>query len=119
MVDFFGVPASTTPGLAVLARKSGSPVLPLFMIRNPDGTHRLIFDEIIPWDAQESPEETIRHMTQRYTAVIEKFVRRYPDQWFWLHRRWRVKPGEAGSVPAEESPEEIPEKEDARPKAAE
>ena len=90
-VDFFGKPACTTPGLAVLAAHAGSPVLPVFMVRRDDGRHEV---HILPM--MEPPEdrkpEAIAKATQAYTKIIEDFVRQYPEQWIWMHRRWRTKP---------------------------
>ena len=90
-VDYFGRPACTSPGLALLSAQTGAPVLPVFMLREPDGRHRLhVFDPLPP--PQSADKEAIRQATQAYTAIIERFVREHPDQWIWLHRRWRTQP---------------------------
>lgn len=100
-VDFFGRPACTTPGLAYMAAQSGAPVLPVFAVREADGHHRI---RILP--ALESPPdrepETIRRFTQLYTRVIEQAVQEHPDQWIWIHRRWRTvqMPGQESAGPA-------------------
>ena len=90
-VDFFGKPACTTPGLAFLSAHSQAPVVPVFMHRKLDGTHRL---EILP--ALEPPSDrepdTVREATQRYTRIIEDVIRQHPEQWIWMHRRWRTTP---------------------------
>jgi len=90
-VDFFGKPACTTPGLAVLAAHAGAPVVPVFIVRLDDGRHEV---HVLP--ALEPPEdrkpESIAKATQVYTKVIEDFIRQYPEQWIWMHRRWRTKP---------------------------
>jgi KDO2-lipid IV(A) lauroyltransferase len=98
-VDFFGHPASTTPGLALLAQKSGAPVIPVFAVREsslrPGGDparHVIFIGEEIPWQDAPDEAERIRVNTQNYTRIIEDWVRRYPDQWFWLHDRWRTQP---------------------------
>ena len=95
-VDFFGRPASTSPGLAFMSAQTGAPVIPVFMHRTPEGHHVL---EVQP--AIEPPpdrkEETILSFTARYTKVIEDAVRQYPAQWLWLHKRWKSQP-----VPAAE-----------------
>jgi KDO2-lipid IV(A) lauroyltransferase len=90
-VDYFGRPASTTKGLALLALKTGAPIVPMFLVRN--GSHYKM------WCAPEVPltrtgdkSKDIETNTQLYTKMIESTVRRYPDQWFWLHRRWRTRP---------------------------
>lgn len=90
-VDFFGRPACTTPGLAYMSAQSRAAVVPTFMLRLPDGRHRLKVLPPIPPPPDRKPE-TILAYTQRYTKVIEDVVRQYPDQWIWLHRRWRTQP---------------------------
>jgi KDO2-lipid IV(A) lauroyltransferase len=90
-VDFFGRPACTTPGLAYMSAQSGAAVVPVFMLRQADGRHRLkVLPAIAP--PPDRKPETIHAYTQRYTKVIEDVIRQNPDQWIWLHRRWRTKP---------------------------
>ena len=90
-VDYFGRPACTSPGLALLSAQTLAPVLPVFMLREPDGRHRIhVFDPLPP--PARADKEAIRQATQAYTAIIERFVRAHPDQWIWLHRRWRTQP---------------------------
>ncbi len=90
-VDFFGRPACTTPGLAFMSAQSGAAVVPVFMIRQPNGRHLVKTLPPIPPPPDRKPE-TIQDYTQRYTKVIEDVVREYPDQWIWIHRRWRTRP---------------------------
>ena len=90
-VEFFGRPACTTPGLAYMSAQSGAPVVPAFMLRKPDGRHQLCVLPVIPPPPDRKPE-TIHAYTQRYTRVIEDFVRQHPEQWIWIHRRWRTPP---------------------------
>ncbi len=92
-VDFFGRPACTSPGLAFLSARSQAPVVPVFMLRRPDGRHRVKLFPPLPPPADCEPE-TIREATQNYTRVIEDVIRNYPEQWTWLHRRWRTQPPE-------------------------
>lgn len=90
-VDFFGRPACTTPGLALLSVVSGSPVIPAFTFRRPDGSYRIdVLPALAPPPDREP--ETIRRATQEYTAIIESVIRRHPEQWIWIHRRWRTQP---------------------------
>ncbi len=90
-VEFFGKPACTTPGLAFMAAHAQAPVLPAFMIREPDGSHRVeIHPPIDPPPDRETA--TLHAATQHYTRVIEDVIRRHPDQWIWMHRRWRTQP---------------------------
>lgn len=93
-VDFFGRPACTSPGLAMLSAQCRAPVLPVFITRRADGRHRVrVLDALPPPDGMDP--ESIRVATQTYTAVIEQAVRAQPDQWIWLHRRWRTQPDPA------------------------
>lgn len=90
-VDFLGKAACTSPGLAYMSAQSGAPVVPVFAERLQDGRHRMnILPPIDPPPNREP--ETIREYTQRYTRVIEDFVREHPEQWIWIHRRWRTIP---------------------------
>ncbi len=92
-VDFFGIPASTTSGLAALALRTGAAVLPVF----------------VPWDEKQqrftlridppltitptgNQTEDIRQLTSLFTSVVESYVRQYPEQWLWIHKRWNTRP---------------------------
>jgi Kdo2-lipid IVA lauroyltransferase/acyltransferase len=90
-VEFFGRPACTTPGLAMLAGHGQSPVVPVFMFREADGRHRVKVLPAIPPPADRKPE-TLAAATQQYTKIIEDVIRAAPDQWIWMHRRWRTQP---------------------------
>lgn len=90
-VDFFGKPACTSPGLAYMSALSGAAVLPTFIIRLANGRHRVKALPPIPPPPDREPA-TIHEYTQRYTRVIEDIVRQYPDQWIWIHRRWKTVP---------------------------
>jgi Kdo2-lipid IVA lauroyltransferase/acyltransferase len=96
-VRFFGVEACTATGLAHVARKTGAAVLPGFMLWEPAG-HRYVlhFGPEIEMPRTEDVAADIVSGTQRCTSVIESWIRRYPDQWLWIHRRWKTRPaGEA------------------------
>lgn len=96
-VDFFGRKACTSPGLAQLSAYCGSPVVPIFITRTARGGHRV---EVMPAIAppRDQATETLCQATQLYTRIIEDYIRRYPDQWIWLHRRWRTRPLEESEV---------------------
>jgi KDO2-lipid IV(A) lauroyltransferase len=79
-VDYFGRPACTTDGLALLALHTHAPVLPGYIVRLQDGRYRLVI----------GPEVDVITNTQRFTKIFEETVRRYPDQWFWVHHRWKT-----------------------------
>lgn len=91
-VPFFGVPACTGSGLARIARKTGAAVLPGFLLEEPGGRYRLHFGEEIALDVTSDSERDAISNTGRFTAVIEKYVREYPEQWLWMHRRWKTRP---------------------------
>lgn len=90
-VDFFGKPACTSPGLAYMAAQSGAMVVPVFMIRIENGRHRVVVMPPIPAPPNRKPE-TIQEYTQLYTKIIEDAIRMHPDQWIWVHRRWKTVP---------------------------
>lgn len=91
-VDFFGMKAATTPGPALLALKTGAALVPAFMLRNGRGSHRLIVEEPIELSPTGNTEADALALTQQYSSVLERYVREYPSQWLWLHRRWRTRP---------------------------
>jgi len=97
-VKFFGTDACTGTGLAHVARNTGATVLPGFMLWEPgEGKYVLHFGpEIeIPHTADRGAD--ILEGTRRCTAELERWIRRYPDQWLWIHRRWKTRPaGEPG-----------------------
>jgi KDO2-lipid IV(A) lauroyltransferase len=91
MVDFFGRPAATTSAVAALVRRTGAPVIPVFALPLADGRYRLVYEHPVDPPRDDSPEAT-REFTQRCTDVLEMYVRRHPDLWLWMHRRWRDAP---------------------------
>jgi len=92
-VDFFGVPASTTFMLAKLALRTDANVLPVFAPWD-EGRKRFVLkiEEPLKFDPTGDETEDVRRLTQMFTSVVEKYVRRYPDQWLWIHRRWKTRP---------------------------
>lgn len=93
-VDFFGHLASTAPGAAAFALKTGAPVLPTFGFRKPDGTHTIEVGEPVPLVNTGDRDRDIYENTARYTQIIEERIRARPEQWFWLHKRWKARPPE-------------------------
>jgi KDO2-lipid IV(A) lauroyltransferase len=90
-VDFFNRPAATTSALAALAMKTGAPIVPVFALPLPGGRFRMVYEH--PVELPEATgEQGVRELTQRCTDVLEMYVRRYPDLWLWMHRRWRDVP---------------------------
>ncbi len=90
-VDFMGHRACTSKGLAFLALKTGAPVIPVFLIREKKG-FRAEFGPEISTLRTGDKQKDIEMNTQEYNRVIENIIRRYPDQWFWIHQRWKTKP---------------------------
>ena len=90
MADFLGHPASTFKSLAVLALNTGAPVIPALCWRGSDGTHVLRFEEPLPLIECEHPGEAIRQNTRSYNTALEKILLRHPEQWIWMHRRWKI-----------------------------
>jgi phosphopantetheine--protein transferase-like protein len=90
VVDFLGHPASTFKSLAVLALNTGAPVIPAGCWREPDGTHVLRFDDPLPLIECDDTGEAIRLNTQSYNAALERMLLRHPEQWIWMHRRWKA-----------------------------
>jgi KDO2-lipid IV(A) lauroyltransferase len=92
-VDFFGIPASTTSGLARLALKTDSVVIPVFFVWQEEKQKYLLKIEP-PVEIQKTGngEEDIRALTQAATNVIEKMIRLFPEQWMWIHKRWNTRP---------------------------
>jgi KDO2-lipid IV(A) lauroyltransferase len=89
VVDFFGRPASTSTVLAVLSLKHGIPVVPAFVWREGK-YYRGVYPPEVPISRTGDLERDIRENTQTFTRMIEEQVRAHPDQWLWMHRRWRL-----------------------------
>jgi KDO2-lipid IV(A) lauroyltransferase len=88
-VDFLGVPASTFKSLAIIAMSTGTPVVPASSWREPDGTHVLRFEDPLAPIECEDTSEAIRLNTRAYNAALESMLLRHPEQWIWMHKRWK------------------------------
>jgi len=86
---FFGHPAWTFKSLAIIALSTGAPVVPAAAWRQADGRHVLRFEDPVAPIENESVGEEIRRNTRAYNEVLERLVLRHPEQWFWVHRRWK------------------------------
>lgn len=93
-VPFFGRLAGTVAGPALLALRSGAPLLPVFCTRQPDNTY--LFEMLPPLLVQpsEDKERDVREIMARITSLIEQQIRKHPSQWLWLHNRWKTRPPE-------------------------
>jgi len=87
-VDFFNRPAATTAAVAALALRTGAPVVPLFALPLGGGRYRMVYEHPVEPPAHGNADP-ILEFTQRCTDVLEMYVRRRPDLWLWMHRRWR------------------------------
>ena len=88
-VEFFGHPAGTFKSLAIIALATGAPVLPAASWREPDDRHVLRFEEPVAPVDHENVNEAIRSTTRAFNAALERLVLRHPEQWYWVHRRWK------------------------------
>lgn len=88
-VRFFGRPAATHRGPAIFSLRTGAPIVMGFLIRNTRGKHEGIFEEVKTDDLRGYSEEHVAELTRRHVAVLERYVRQYPDHWLWMHRRWK------------------------------
>ena len=92
-VEFFGHPAGTFKSLAIIALATGSPVLPASSWREADGRHVLRFEAPVPVVEHENTNEAIRLTTRAFNAALERLILRHPEQWYWVHRRWKAAGG--------------------------
>jgi KDO2-lipid IV(A) lauroyltransferase len=97
-VPFFGVLACTASGMARIAEKTGAAVLPGFLLwEESEQKYVLRFGEELEVVHTGDAEQDVLTNTAVFTAAIERYVRQYPEQWLWMHRRWKTRPaGEEG-----------------------
>ena len=93
VVDFFGHPAGTFRSLAILALNTGAPVVPAASWREANGRHVLRFEEPLGVIESDDVNEAIRRNTRAYNAALERLILRHPEQWWWVHRRWKAAGG--------------------------
>ncbi len=90
-VDFFGHPVQTATGAAVFSLKTGAPLVPIFIVRHENGSHTIFIEPQLDVPLSGNQRDDILSLTAASTKVIEDYVRKYPDQWFWLNDRWKIK----------------------------
>lgn len=96
-VPYFGVPASTTPTLALMALRTGAAVVPVFSVPQPDGSYEVTYEPAVEIRDTGERDADVRRITEGCTAIIERWVRRHPELWLWMHRRWKTPaPGAVG-----------------------
>lgn len=92
-VEFFGEPASTVSGPVRLAARTGAAIVPAFMVREPDHFHhRVLILPEVSLVATGDPQRDVLENTERLTRVLETVISQYPEQWVWMHKRWRTRP---------------------------
>ncbi len=89
-VPFLGRQACVNKGLALMALKTGTPVVPVFSVRQPDGRYRIFVEKEVELIRTGDKTRDVEENTALFTGIIEKYIRQYPDQWFWFHRRWKT-----------------------------
>lgn len=93
-VEYFNRPAATASTVATIALRTGAPLIPAFALPLSGGRYRMIYEHPVE-PPPASSEDPVRELTQRCTDVLEMYVRRHPDLWLWMHRRWREDEGTA------------------------
>ena len=91
-VPFFGSRACTNKGLALIALRTGAPVIPVFSVKQPDGRYRIIFEKEVKLLITGDNIRDLEENTALFSRILEGYIRRYPDHWFWFHRRWKTRP---------------------------
>jgi KDO2-lipid IV(A) lauroyltransferase len=98
-VDFFGIPAATTSGIARLARRTGAAVVPAYNYWDSQiRKYVLRYEPALELIATEDEQGDIHNFSARFNRVIEDYVRRFPDQWVWVHRRWKTRPANESAI---------------------
>lgn len=93
-IDFFGRPAYTTTAPAKLAIASASPILPSFVIRQANGRYKVVVKKLIKPECDGNKDEAALSMTRQWMAACEEVIREYPEQWAWMHNRWKTTPAD-------------------------
>ncbi len=91
-VDFLGRPSSTAAGPALFALKTGAPLIFGVVVRGEKGRHTLFLESLDHSDLEGVTPENIHTLTQRHARALEGYIRRYPDHWLWMHKRWKTPP---------------------------
>jgi len=89
VVRYFGRPVTAHRGVAAFSLKRNAPVVMVFTVRDPDGSYSLELEELDREGLRGSSEDQIQELTERHTALLERFVRKHPDHWLWMHKRWK------------------------------
>ncbi len=92
LVDFFGRKASIAKGVAQFSLRTGAPIFPVFIIREKGLYHRISIEDDISVLPSEDIKKDIHEILQKFATVLESYIEKYPDQWLWLHKRWKSTP---------------------------
>lgn len=95
LIEFFGTKLPTHQGPSVFSLKMGSPLVAVFSVRRPDGSYDAYVEEVPSADLTEYNDENVTELTRRHVKITEDFIRRFPDQWMWMHKRWKHVPTES------------------------
>jgi len=93
VVDFFGIPSQTHITAPLLARRTGASIVPLFVIRKGPGRYRIEINEPLKLVRTSNEASDLKKNTRKINQIFEDYIRKYPQHWFWLHRRWKDIPG--------------------------
>jgi KDO2-lipid IV(A) lauroyltransferase len=96
VVDFFGIPSQTHITAPLLARRTGASIIPVFVIRKGPGRYRIEFNEPMELTFTANEARDLERSTMKLNGIFEDYIKRYPEHWFWLHRRWKDIPGLEG-----------------------
>ena len=99
-VDFFGQKAATAPGPVIFAQRTKSPIVPMFIIREKDDQHKIIIEPPLIIEEKPTDKETVYVNISKITSVIERYIRAYPQEWGWMHRRWKSRPKDETQTPS-------------------
>ena len=91
-VDFFGQKAATATGPIIFSMRTGAPIVPMFIFRVKGPKHKIVILPEVPWESLASKDETVHRMVQNLTTLIEDYIRKYPHEWGWIHKRWKAQP---------------------------
>lgn len=103
-IEFFGRPVPTHLGPAIFSLKMGAPLVAVFSLRQQDGSYVAQVLEIPTNDLKEFSEQNVIELTRRHVKMTEEFIRRYPDNWMWMHKRWKHVADDTGGYPSSMMP---------------
>ena len=97
-VDFFGRKAATATGPVIFALRTKAPIIPMFVIRQNDNTHKVLIEPPLELEEGKDDQEFLLKNTAKITRIIERYIRQYPQEWGWMHRRWKSQPSDPSQV---------------------